>query len=187
MEPCSKWKRRVLSAQGWRALFLKSSCPSDAKSVMENENFFLQSLIRCYIKAGILKPSDGPERSYLHFPPFHGPVQRRKAASQPNVLQPLPSHPQGSCSASQPVPPALPFAAGSASSHRCIFSLVQERLHQDLNFGTAAGCTTDSFCSVFLNCLFYAPTRFSFFSLFFPNECCFLPFLICRSHHCGLC
>lgn len=111
----------------------------------------------------------------------------RKAASQPNALRPLPPHPQGLCSASQPVPPALPFAARAASSHWGIFSLVQERLHQDLNFCTAAGCTTDSFCSVFLNCLFFAPTRFSFFFFFSPpNECCFLPFFICRSNQCGL-
>ena len=43
--------------------------------------------------------------SNLHLPAFRGPVRTRKAAPQPNALQPLPSHPQGWGSASQPVPP----------------------------------------------------------------------------------
>ena len=76
----------------------------------------------------------------------------------------------------------------SPSLPRCVFSSVRKKLHQGLNFCRAAGCTTHSFHSVFLNCSVYAPTGFSFFSFFnfFPNECCFLPCFIRRSNQRGL-
>ena len=167
---------------------MKGSCPSDAKNLVENEKNFLQSLIRCYINAGILEPSDRLEQSSSSSLPWSCPDEESCTPAECPAAFAVTSTRLGLRFPARPSPPALPLAAKAASSPWCTFSLVQERLHQDLNFCTAAGCTTDSFCSVFLNCLFYAPTRFCWVGFFFPppNECCFLPFFICRSNQCWL-